>query len=1034
MPKRQLIIAIIGAVLLICVASTTFALLLVRRMQRQYPVSTGPTVLITSPGPGDAEAAAPAAVVQSLAYGPNPIEHVELWLDGEKVQSYSNPSAGSPAPLEVSFRQVLTEGGHLLFVRAVDDNNLVGQSLPVEVQGTLSLEGEGPFNLVTMQARESLDDALAAAGTDLISTLPGNPALDPGNAGPGTVIAVPIAPGEGGQPASPGPPSGEIVNPVPIEVTGMYPIGLPLAQLLPAFKVEPPAAPSALQASVAGCTINLLWNDASEQEAGFNVWITGLGVPPRIAARTAASAGTGGVSLEIQALGEGSFVYWVEAFNVAGVQISNQASVDVTGPCPSGTGEQLLVELLDFNGPAQIDRTYCYVSLQDLPEVRLPGGQDQFIQVTAGKGDLASLPAALRSYKLAVPATASIRLQGECWGWAGASLTRLGTFNQAIPQSAWDGSRVPLTSSIFEVGVIVSVAQSGGNLVPFAAPDPGIPAPKILALEKPVSLGDVGLDPFEALDYLARGNQRTLRWEWKPSGQGKVDITGFTILLNGIPFKQINSPQARSVQFDVPGFCGTKLDVSMVANAGELQSLPGNVVGDVQPACTLYALVDFEEVVFGWTNDTLNPSDKCSTMDSYSRISVSEFYDRGGTDETSGVVLSKSFNGGGFYQPIRCGIYDMNTIAGSSYTKDEANPTQFILPIRVVEGHTTTYEIEATIWDYDSLSANDVIARFMGSMYFHPDMIEPLMAKMQGNPGVLKDYYCDSYTGIFDGDAKSRINICVHLYPTSPSSGVAQLPSNAPQDGTQGSDSPPVVGLAFKPSIDLALMGTDIDQAGTLTVRLRNEGPDDLMEATVNLVTSIKTDQPGVGSTPWTTRKTWFDLASGAQIDLRVRPWDKLDPKTYSYSISVELNVENFNETNQDNNNVASEYTASPLSAVPDPLKNDLAIDRITLDSKGNLLVSIVNGGPDFLQYSQVGVNCEAQQVVRATGDSSLVTGIDASRQLNLNSGASDNVQPIKADFTFNLLTHWYLVSCQLQADGVDDLNQANNFATVTLE
>jgi hypothetical protein len=421
-------------------------------------------------------------------------------------------------------------------------------------------------------------------------------------------------------------------------------------------------------------------------------------------------------------------------------------------------------------------------------------------------------------------------------------------------------------------------------------------------------------------------------------------------------------------------------------------------------------------------------------MDSYSRISVSEFYDRGGTDETSGVVLSKSFNGGGFYQPIRCGIYDMNTIAGSSYTKDEANPTQFILPIRVVEGHTTTYEIEATIWDYDSLSANDVIARFMGSMYFHPDMIEPLMAKMQGNPGVLKDYYCDSYTGIFDGDAKSRINICVHLYPTSPSSGVAQLPSNAPQDGTQGSDSPPVVGLAFKPSIDLALMGTDIDQAGTLTVRLRNEGPDDLMEATVNLVTSIKTDQPGVGSTPWTTRKTWFDLASGAQIDLRVRPWDKLDPKTYSYSISVELNVENFNETNQGNNNVASEYTASPLSAVPDPLKNDLAIDRITLDSKGNLLVSIVNGGPDFLQYSQVGVNCEAQQVVRATGDSSLVTGIDASRQLNLNSGASDNVQPIKADFTFNLLTHWYLVSCQLQADGVDDLNQANNFATVTLE
>jgi hypothetical protein len=1034
MPRKQLFIAIIGATLLICVASGTFMFLLVRRQQRQYPAATGPSVLITSPGPGDAALAAPAVVVQSLAYGSNPIDHVELWLDGEKVQSYENPSAGSPAPMEASFSQVLTEGRHLLFARAVDNNNLVGQSLPVEVTGVLAVEGQGPFNLITLQAGEGIDESLATAGADLISALRSNPGLDLGSAGPGAVIAVPVPPEDGGQAAAPASPVAEIVNPAPLEVTGIYPIGLPLAQLFPAFNLDPPAAPTALQASVAGCMINLIWNDASEQEAGFNVWITGVGVPPRIAARTAASAGNGGVSVELQAFREGSFVYWVEAYNSAGSQISNQASVNVTGPCPTGDGAQLLVEVLDFSGPAQIDRAYCYVSLQDFPEARMPAGQDQFIRVSGGNGNLASLPAAARSYKLAIPATPSLTLQGDCWGWAGDSLSRLGTFYQAILQTAWDGKRIPLASSIFEVGVTVSVAQPGGNVVPFAAPDPGFPAPLILALEQPISLGDVGLDPMEALDYLDRGNQRTLRWKWNSNGQGTNDITGFTILLNGIPFKQINSPQARSVQFDVPGFCGTKLDVSMVANAGELQSLPSNVVSDVQPACTLYALVDFESATFGWTNDTLNPANECDTMESYARISVSEIYDRGGTDETRGAVLSKSFNGGGFYQPIRCGNYDMNTIAGSTYTALEGNPTSFVLPIRVVEGHTTTYDIEATIWDWDEFGPNDVIGRYTGSMFFRSEMIEPLMAKMQGNPGVLSDFFCDSYTGIFDGDAKSRLDMCVDLYPTSPSSGATQLPSTAPQEGTQGSGIPPVVGSAFKPSIDLALMGTSIDQAGKLTVRLRNEGPDDLVGATINLLTTIQTDQPGVGSTPWITRRTGLNLASGAQMDLRVWPWDTLDTKAYSYTISVGLTAEGFSETNQGNNSVTSEYTASPLQTQPDPLRSDLAIGRITLDSKGNLLVSVANHGPDFLQYAQVSMICEAQQVARATGMSSMVTGLEASRQLNLNSGASADLQPITADFAFNLLTHWYLVSCQLKADGVIDTNQLNNFATVTLQ
>ncbi len=126
-----------------------------------------------------------------------------------------------------------------------------------------------------------------------------------------------------------------------------------------------------------------------------------------------------------------------------------------------------------------------------------------------------------------------------------------------------------------------------------------------------------------------------------------------------------------------------------------------------------------------------------------------------------------------FHQEVRCGTYNLNHLAGPAATAKELNPTSIILPLRLIEGQNTEYVIESTIWDYDSGSDNDVVARYQGTISFSPDMVDGLLAKMQDAPARLEDYYCDAYIATYNGDAKSKVEICVDLYAQNPASGAA---------------------------------------------------------------------------------------------------------------------------------------------------------------------------------------------------------------------------------------------------------------------
>ncbi len=521
-------------------------------------------------------------------------------------------------------------------------------------------------------------------------------------------------------------------------------------------------------------------------------------------------------------------------------------------------------------------------------------------------------------------------------------------------------------------------------------------------MEKTATLGDVGLDPMDALNYLDQGDKRTLVWEWLPPLSWKEKLTGFTVLINGIPYQQINDSADRTVEIQVPGFCGTELKVSLVANIVDRQSLPSNPLTDQQPPCILYAVVDFEQVQFGWVNDSLNPNNHCDTVQTFFHIAVNEVFNRGQANEVQGTSIIKHFNGGGFYQEVRCGTYDLNLLAGPAATAKELNPTSIILPLRLIEGQNTEYVIESTIWDYDSGSDNDVVARYQGTIFFSPEMVDGILAKMQDAPARLEDYYCDAYIATFNGDAKSKVEICVDLYAQNPASGAASLPDNTVPLDPIGSGP----GQQYDTNSDLALTGIYLNPEGKLSVRVQNQGPEDLRTARFKFTTTIQRDDSGLSGTPSSSQDRGDQLKNGSQRDYSIWTWDKLDPALHSYTITVELDGTGFRDPDLSNNKKTITWSGSGSQATPDPLNADLKIVSVRSDGSGGLAVTVENGGPDVIKQTEATVSCEATQVSRTDGSSTTIKDLEKMAVLNLNSQSRQTFKLTTQTGSINLLTN----------------------------
>ena len=245
--------------------------------------------------------------------------------------------------------------------RAVDAKGLVGQSLPVSVQGKPKSSQNGGDSSQPQPPSENAP-------------------------------SQPIPPGQ-----SPSQPPVAILPPAPLPIT---PPGvtisavleykpIDLGSLLPIFMSLRPKAPTSLQAGFENCTVRLVWVDNDHSETYFNVWMQVLGGPPKVITTLKGTLQTGPAWYEFASPSFGIYSFWIEAVNALGGQSSEIAWVGVTDTtCGPGVATHLEIEVLDMYIPGSYDLAYCYLSVENTPEKRFPISDGTYFQVFGGWGDI----------------------------------------------------------------------------------------------------------------------------------------------------------------------------------------------------------------------------------------------------------------------------------------------------------------------------------------------------------------------------------------------------------------------------------------------------------------------------------------------------------------------------------------------------------------------------------------------------------------------------------------------------------------------
>jgi hypothetical protein len=708
-----------------------------------------PHVLVTKPASGSSAFAGTYLPVSATAFGRSPITRAELWVDGELKETQNSDRPEGISTFYANFSLLMSEGPHMLFVRAVNTAGIIGQSLPVGVFGGPK-PGPGQFvYAVRVGTGETLAGIAGFYGTDPATLQKVNPDLKGQEPAAGSVITVPVPPEkeEKGAPASSSPPPPALPGSAPVPIPNTPPLkvieppplggGLQLGFLV----VNPPAAPTGLQAQVKDCKVTLLWNDNATNEDHYEVWMAGLNMPPRVIAKLAPATG-GPAWFEFPAPQPGSFSFWVEAVNIFGRQPSNIAWVLVDPKCPTTLATHLQVEALDMTVGGNYDKAYCYVSFESAPEVRIPSDINAFIKVQAGQGDIAAWASGMNKLVVPIPADGELEISGECWGWSGNKLNKLGSFSSKFSIETWDGARRVLEGGGFQIGIAIKplgAMDTTGTPIAYSYEDPSIPAPSNLQFLGKMSPGIPS--PPTSL--------RTLAWDWN-GDQNK--ITGFQIYLNGVPYNPAGlaepplvAPNARSEAVRPPHECGDHIRWQVAAIAGEAQSKLSDPYEYDQPKCQLLAKVKFHQIHLEKTRDDGGP---CDILESYFAIGVN------GTSRCFGCPSHCSAGPTIFDWLEKCNYGEVTSVYGlrcGDWRFDDliGNADEIVVPI---DANNIDLQIHTQFWEDDG-------GKF-GNHEVH--LSYPSLEKAQEDLGCYRSFVSD----LSQGDvALSQINYIVAVYP-----------------------------------------------------------------------------------------------------------------------------------------------------------------------------------------------------------------------------------------------------------------------------
>ncbi len=630
--------------------------LYLRQQQDQARAEFGPPqVLMNNPPAGKTIPAGMAEMVSATIFGGKPIVRAELWMDGNLKSSDSSSSPGGDSTLYANFELPVPNGPHQIFVRGVDTAGSIGQSLPVSIIG--GPKPEKVFHSVPVSPGETLANLARAYSTDPATLTNLNPNLGGKEPAAGTRVIVPAPPEP--PPAStdaapPDAPSSE----APISMPAVPPLQtadtsfLTLDRLMLLASPRRPAAPSDLQGKMENCNIILRWNDNADNEERHNVWMTVRSGIPRVIASL--KPGNGGVVwAALTAPEAGTLSLWVEAVNAVGGQPSNVISLVVESKCaPPPT--QLQIEALEITASGGHDRTYCYVSLQGTPEIRIPGEPQQFIRAKKGSGpnlDLPDLPD--KKFVVPIPADGALDISGECWGWAGKNLDRLGAFSRKFTSDTWNGKQQELSGANFKIILVIGkLGDSGDSKVIFFHPgsheDLSIPPPYDVKENKSKTSEDPLGRPFTMLT-----------WKWD-GDQTKID--GFRIYLGDVPYTMYPlPPYQREVYVKLPTKCGARISWRVTAVKGDAESKPSDYLdGNTywQPDCNYYVMVKFDKIDVHPPDQ--NQSDMCHWDSMYYGLTVNETTLRFGGPEP-GVAEGSTFT-----SLNKCGTYSFLDLASAS--------------------------------------------------------------------------------------------------------------------------------------------------------------------------------------------------------------------------------------------------------------------------------------------------------------------------------------------------------------------------------
>jgi hypothetical protein len=621
--SRPIVVGLAVLAVLACAALGSCALLYYR-LQQARAENEPPSVTITAPAEGASTLADGSMVVSAMAFGGIPVTRAELWLDGEHVDTQETRIQGGTSPFYVSFELLVPQGLHTVFVRAVNATGLIGDSWPVGIGGVERPAADEPARLVTVEEDRTLTDICAVYGCDPDIAGRLNPNLRGQQPPVGSTVVLPppqskTEPGPGepsagpsvGPTVPPGGPSGTGTLPSPsgppLQVIPPSPLPVDVGALVgAAVNLWAPAAPTDLQAEIIDCNVRLRWNDNAANEQRYEVWyLWNITQSPRLIATLSPAKG-GQVWYEFPAPSWGAFIFWVEVVNAAGKQSSNKvgALVSVT-TCAQTLAKELQVEALDMTVPSGYGQVYCYVSFEGAAHIRVPADTKDFIQVTGGKGNIASWASGNKKLVVPIPGDDSLEVEGECWGWSGGKPSKFGTFSGEYSRPTWDGVRRQLPGTGFEIGLSIKplggALDASGLLTTYSYEDPTMPVPyDVRAMNAP---------PWPPLDPLLV----SLHWEWDGDAS---KIAGFQILLNGSPYSpaggwSLAAPAARHAQVRLPKNCGMHITWRVRAVAGQAQSrlsAAGKENDYDLPKCPepMYAMVKFNTITFIRNCDDLN--------------------------------------------------------------------------------------------------------------------------------------------------------------------------------------------------------------------------------------------------------------------------------------------------------------------------------------------------------------------------------------------------------------------------------------------